>query len=198
MHPIRPHISHLLSERKTSLLEPLSPLSFYQWIREIDRRPRRRKETGTKLPEVFFLFEKEPDFFALLLDLLFQQVFPFLCFFFANQSGTPFQDISNPSTNQPFKKIFLRSIFAFFVKSKCFMLIFSCKPIRNSLKVYFNSKIKTTLFILLLFVEKNKCSVIQGLNKDKNVSNPIFRHRQHFFKINPCIYFASFFRKQVF
>ncbi len=111
MHPIRPHISHLLSERKT-LLEPLSlPFPFISGSERLtdDREEGKKPEQNFRR---FFLFEKEPDFFA-LLDLLFQQVFPFLCFFFANQSGTPFKDTSNPK-----QKTFFLSILLLFCRKK--------------------------------------------------------------------------------
>ncbi len=137
MHPIRPHISHLLSERKT-LLEPLSlPFPFISGSERLtdDRKEGKKPEQNFRR---FFPFWKGTRFFRTTTWPSFSTGFPFSLFLFR-------------------------------------------KPIRNTFQGYFKSKIKfffPSLFCYF-FVEKSKCSVIQGLNQEKNVLNPIFRHRQN-------------------
>ena len=136
MHPIRPHISHLLSERKTSLLEPLFlPFPF---ISGSERLTDDREKKGKKPEQNFRRF-------------------------FSFWKGTRFFRTTWPSFSTGFP----------------FSLFLFCKPIRNTFQGYFKSKIKKTFPLYFATFLSKKCSVIQGLNQEKNVLDSVFRHRQN-------------------
>ena len=112
MHPIRPHISHLLSERKT-LLEPLSlPFPFISGSERLTDDREEGKKPEQKFRRFFFFLKRNPIFSHYYLTFFFNR----FSLFFVSFSQTNQEHRSRILQIQN-KKLF-SSLFCYFFVEK--------------------------------------------------------------------------------